>query len=210
MWKTYLEHLDEIVMDGLFNCVHCSLQYLLDNLNKDKPELPPLLETKLELQAPDLIFQPSLEPDEPGSFFALIEELLDDIFHVASLVSRVAAHRGMTDYLSEVEELAELLDMREEVITRATAAAEKAIEHRNSFDEYAYLWVDDRQEFMRQFLLYGHVLTTEEVEQAGEDGVPESHPTLDQFKEQVDGYEKIHGDMNQFNVSYSLVEVAAL
>lgn len=210
MWKTYLEHLDEVVMDGLFNCVHCSLQYLLDNLNKDKPDLPPLLETKLELQTPEFIFQPSLEPDEPDSFFALIEELLDDIFHVASLVSRVAAHRDMTDYLSEVEELAELLDMREEVMARATAAVEKAVEHRNSFDEYAYLWVDDRQEFLRQFLLYGHVLTTEEVEQAGEDGVPESHPSLDQFKEQVDGYEKIHVDMNQFKVSYSCVEGVTL
>ena len=34
---------------------------------------------------------------------------------------------------------------------------------------------------MRQFLLYNHVLTPEEIEA----GVPESPPTLEQFKEQV-------------------------
>ena len=38
---------------------------------------------------------------------------------------------------------------------------------------------------MRQFLLYGHVLTTEEIEAHAEEGVPEKPPTLNQFKEQV-------------------------
>ena len=54
-----------------------------------------------------------------------------------------------------------------------------------SFDNYAYLWVDDRNEFMKQFLTYGHVLTTEEIEAHAEEGVPENPPTLDMFKEQV-------------------------
>lgn len=61
----------------------------------------------------------------------------------------------------------------------------KACEYRNSFDTYAYLWVDDRNEFMRQFLLYNHVLTAEEIEAHADDGVPECPPTLEQFKEQV-------------------------
>ena len=42
-----------------------------------------------------------------------------------------------------------------------------------------------RAEFLRQFLLYNHVLTQEEIEAAGEEGVPECPPTLEQFKEQV-------------------------
>ena len=55
----------------------------------------------------------------------------------------------------------------------------------HSFDNYAYLWVDDRNEFMKQFLTYGHVLTSEEIEAHAEEGVPENPPTLDMFKEQV-------------------------
>lgn len=61
----------------------------------------------------------------------------------------------------------------------------KANDYRNSFSAYEYLWVDDRQEFMRQFLLYNHVLTAEEIELHSDEGVPENPPTLEQFKEQV-------------------------
>lgn len=60
--------------------------------------------------------------------------------------------------------------------------------------------MDDRQEFLDQFLLYGHVLTAEEIEAAGEEGVPHTPPTLDQYKEQVDTYEKIYVDVNEFEV----------
>ena len=75
--------------------------------------------------------------------------------------------------------------MRQELMDRVQNVMNKAIEYRNSFDNYAYLWVDDRAEFMRQFLLYNHVLTTEEIEAHAEEGVPENPPTLEQFKQQV-------------------------
>ncbi len=65
---------------------------------------------------------------------------------------------------------------------------------------YSYLWVDDRQEFLRQFLQYGHVLTAEEIENAGEEGVPPSPPTLAQFKEQVDTYEMLYDEVEQLSV----------
>ena len=74
------------------------------------------------------------------------------------------------------------------------------MEYRNSFENYAYLWVDDRQEFLRQFLLYGHVLTAEEIEAAGEEGVAETPPALAQYKEQVDTYEQIFTAVEQFEV----------
>lgn len=79
----------------------------------------------------------------------------------------------------------DLSDMRNELMERVQNVMTKACDYRNSFDTYAYLWVDDRNEFMRQFLLYNHVLTTEEIEAHAEDGVPECPPTLEQFKEQV-------------------------
>ena len=60
MWKSYIEYLDEAVLDGFYNTVHCSLTYFLSNTEKD-PDTPPLLECKLELQAPDTVFVPSLE-----------------------------------------------------------------------------------------------------------------------------------------------------
>ena len=199
-WERYIEYIDDIVLDGLFSCVQCSLQYLMDNTASDKEGLLPLLEAKLELQSPDMVFNPSLDQDSPNGFMNLVEDLIKDMFKVATLVPRVAKHKDVEDYLSEVEELAELLDMREEIITRVTNASEKATEFQNSFESYAYLWVDDREEFMKQFLLYGHVLTAEEIEQAGDEGIPESPPTLPMFKGQVDSYEKVHAEVEKFQV----------
>ena len=201
IWQNYINYLDDIVLDGLFNCIHCSLQYFSDNLDKENASMLPLLEVKMELQAPEMVFNPSLEQDSASGFYSLVEELLEDVFKFASLVPRVAKHKDMDSYLPEVEELVELLDLREEIMQRVSNAIDKALEHRSSFDNYAYLWVDDRQEFMRQFLCYGHVLTPEEIEQAGEEGVPKTPPTLTQFKEQVDSYETIYSDVVKFQVS---------
>lgn len=89
---------------------------------------------------------------------------------------------------ADLEDMLELSEMKQEVLERISTVINKATEYRNSFDIYAYLWVDDRNEFMRQFLLYNHVLTAEEIEAHVEDGVPECPPTLEQFKEQVRYY----------------------
>lgn len=71
--------------------------------------------------------------------------------------------------------------LKQELTDRINMILNKSNDYKDSFNKYAYLWVDDRKEFMRQFLLYNHVLTPEEIEM----GVTESPPTLDQFKEQV-------------------------
>jgi len=85
----------------------------------------------------------------------------------------------------DLEDMEELCDMRSDLMDRILNIMNKACDYRNSFDVYSYLWVDDRNEFMRQFLLYNHVLTADEIEAHTEEGVPECPPTLDQFKEQV-------------------------
>jgi dynein heavy chain, axonemal len=76
--------------------------------------------------------------------------------------------------------------MKQEIMERVNLILAKSNEFKDSFNKYAYLWVDDRQDFMRQFLLYNHVLTPDEIEAHAETGgVPKSPPTLEQFKEQV-------------------------
>ena len=86
---------------------------------------------------------------------------------------------------ADVEDMLDLSEMRQDLMDRVTGIMNKANEFRASFDTYSYLWLDDRQEFMRQFLLYNHVLTAEEIEAHADEGVPECPPTLTQFKEQV-------------------------
>ncbi|WAR03796.1 DYHC-like protein [Mya arenaria] len=198
IWKAYVDYVDEMVVDGFFNTIHCSLKFLLDNTDaKNNPD--DLFKALLELQAPEMIFQPSLEFGVPDGFYDLVDGLVGDIYKQASLIKRLAAHSGQDHYQPDLEDMEELSEMRQELMDRIHNIMNKSMEYRNSFDNYAYLWVDDRNEFMRQFLLYGHVLTTEEIEQHAEDGVPENPPTLKQFKEQIDTYEKIYEECEQIN-----------
>ena len=56
-------------------------------------------------------------------------------------------------------QIAELSDLRDEILSRVSLAVGRATEHRNSFSNHAHLWTDDRQEFLTQFLVYGHIPT---------------------------------------------------
>ncbi|RDD42081.1 Dynein beta chain, ciliary [Trichoplax sp. H2] len=195
IWRAYVDYLDDMIVDGFFNAIHCSLSYMLDNTDP-KINTAPLLEARLDLSAPDMIFTPPLDIGAHNSFYDLVESLLSDVYRQASLVSRLAKHNGMDHYQSDLEDMLELSEMRQELMDRIQNIMNKACEYRNSFDTYSYLWVDDRHEFMRQFLLYNHVLTPEEIEQHAEDGVPECPPTLEQFKEQIDTYERIYNEVD--------------
>lgn len=59
-WEHYLNYVDEMVMAGLCNSIHCSLQYLLANTDKGGGR-GPLFECKMELQAPEITFVPNLD-----------------------------------------------------------------------------------------------------------------------------------------------------
>ncbi|KAG8446024.1 hypothetical protein GDO86_013774 [Hymenochirus boettgeri] len=194
VWKAYMDYIDEMVLDGFFNAIECSLKFLLANTDS-KAGLAPLFEVHLELVIPDMIFRPSLDLGASDGFYDVIEGLINDIYRVSSLVPRLAKHNTFSHYQADMEDMADLADMRNDIMESVQNMMSKCVHYRNSFDHYAYLYVDDRKEFMRQFLLYGHVLTAEEIEAHAEDGVPETPPTLQQFKEQIDSYEKIYEEI---------------
>ncbi|CAK8695850.1 unnamed protein product [Clavelina lepadiformis] len=191
IWQAYISYIDDMVIDGFFNCIFCSLNYFIENT---EPEVQPLFIAELELQAPDMVFKPSLIENAPSGFLDLIEGLLIDVYKMSSLMPRVAPQVGQANYLADMEDMGELAAMRNDLLNRVGDVMDKALAYSQEFLEYAHLWSDDRQEFMRHFLTYGHILTSDEVEAHGEEGVPETPPTLDQFKEQIDSYE------NQYQV----------
>ncbi|XP_064623162.1 dynein beta chain, ciliary-like [Lineus longissimus] len=193
-WKAYVDYVDEMVVEGFFYNLHCSVNFLLENT---EAKSMPLFEAQLELQVPEMVFLPSLDYGVADGFYDLVDGLVGDIYKQSSLIPRLAKHSGQEHYQPDLEEMEDLSDMRQDLMDRIQNVMNKACEYRNSFDTYAYLWVDDRNEFMRQFLLYNHVLTAEEIEAHADDGVPECPPTLEQFKEQVDTYEKIYDEVEQ-------------
>jgi dynein heavy chain, axonemal len=146
-----------------------------------------------------MLFNPSMDENDKNAFAGLIEDLLDTIYKQGSLISRLSTHTQQTNYQDALEHMQDLGDSRTELFDRVHAVIGKANEYRAQFNKYTYLWVDDRQEFMKQFLLYGHMLTQEETDASGEQGIQQHPPTLQQFKEQVDTYESVYDEVSKFD-----------
>ncbi|XP_063077561.1 dynein axonemal heavy chain 9-like [Engraulis encrasicolus] len=195
-WRAYVDYIDEMVIDGFFNSIESSLKFFLDNTDQ-RAGLAPLFEAQLDLQPPDMVFRPSLEFGAADGFYDLVEGLVNDVYRTSSLVPRLAEHSTFPHYQADMEDMADLADLRQLLTERVQAVAARCCDLRDSHERYAYLYVDDRKEFMRQFLLYGHALTGEEIEAHAEDGVPETPPTLESFREQVDQYERVYEEVLQ-------------
>uniref|UniRef100_UPI0037E727D7 dynein axonemal heavy chain 11 n=1 Tax=Semicossyphus pulcher TaxID=241346 RepID=UPI0037E727D7 len=195
-WQFYLEYVDEMVVEGLFSYISNSLQFFADNM-ESWPKQTPLFEAQLTLGSAGMVFLPSLERDAGDGFYELIEGLVGDIFKTSVNINRVAAHHNMENYQDVMDKMLDLLDLRQEIMERVENVLKKAINYQRKFDCYTHLWQDDRAEFLSQFLLYGRVLTDEEMEAYEADALPESPPTIDNFKEQIDYYEDMYAEMSK-------------
>ncbi|KAI7806173.1 dynein axonemal heavy chain 11 [Triplophysa rosa] len=195
MWNGYLEYVDDMIVEGFFCDIAASLTFFIDNMGGSVRQAP-LFEAQMLLMGSEITYRPSLDRDVGDGLYELVEGLLGDVFKMSAQVKRVAAHVGMEDYQADVENMMDLLDLRQEVMEKVDDVLKKALKYQEAYNRYAPLWLDDRVEFLRQFLLYGHALTAQEVETYGEDAFPETPPTMEQFKEQMNHYEEVRAEVS--------------
>uniref|UniRef100_A0A8C5P182 Dynein, axonemal, heavy chain 9 n=1 Tax=Jaculus jaculus TaxID=51337 RepID=A0A8C5P182_JACJA len=194
IWKTYVNYIDDMLLEGFFLAIECSLKYLLEN-TECKAGLTPIFEVQLSLIIPELVFHPSLESGVKGGFYDIVEGLVSSIFGMSSLVPRLSPHRGSPHYQVDLESMADLASLRGAFMERMQSMVALCCGYRNTFSQYSYLYMEDRKEILAQFLLYGHILTPEEIEAHAEEGIPENPPLLCHFKMQIDSYEKLYEEV---------------
>ena len=193
-WRKYLQYIDYMISDGLLITIACSIGYLLDETDVNN-DLQPLFAVSLELNEPDVIFRPSLDKAITNNFYDLMVSIVDDIFHMAKLVPRVALLEGTdNNYLGVVSGHEELGGLRKLFMSRVEMVIEQANADRLTYLNYSYLWTESRQEYMYYFLNFSRQITEDEIAQLEEDenSVKKVHPVLAQFKEMIDHYEAIH------------------
>ena len=201
-WHKYLKYLDYMVSDGLLITIACSIGYLLDQTNP-KADIEPLFTVRLELNDPDVIFRPSLDKSIMHNFFDMMVGIVDDIFHMAVLVPRIARQEVKEpendNFLQVVNGHEELAGLKKMLMDRVELVIEQANADRVTYMEYSYLWTESRQEYMFYFLLFSRQLSEDEMALYEEDerSVKKQLPALDQFKEQIDHYEAIHAEADK-------------
>eukprot|EP00095_Tigriopus_kingsejongensis_P007513 maker-scaffold103_size370364-snap-gene-1.20 protein:Tk07513 transcript:maker-scaffold103_size370364-snap-gene-1.20-mRNA-1 annotation:"dynein beta ciliary-like" len=203
-WHKYLSFVDQIIVNGMLRSAASSLGYLVDETDSNLTQ-GPLIEVKLELAQPDVIFKPSLDHNIQHNFYDLVQGWIEDIFHVTKLIPRVALPENETEeeeaqernYYEVISNHKEIKTLKETLMNRVKAVMVLANKYRKSHNDHSYLWTESRQEFMHYFLTYGRQLSQEELDALEEDekAVKKQYPPLDQFKEQIDYYEELHDQL---------------
>ncbi|XP_053327234.1 dynein axonemal heavy chain 11-like [Spea bombifrons] len=189
-WRAYTEYIDRMILEGLCKAVKCSLQYLIEN-TESSLKTAPLFEVELVLNGSEMTFMPSLNPKISGNFSNIIVNLLKDVYQIASCIPRVAEHLGKPTYQQDVDEMEALKEMHREIISRVHSTIVNVKEYQRYLKKYSYLWMDDKTEFMKQFLLYGRFLSTEEMELYADYELQKCSPQLEHFKKQINFYESL-------------------
>nr|CAD7441492.1 unnamed protein product [Timema bartmani] len=175
------------------------LGYLTENIDPASG-LAPLFEAQLELHDPDLVYVPSVDPDDPDGFISLVKGLTSDIIGMADLVPRVSSVKSDAGYKVDMENNEDIREMKNEILEAVQRVIEEANDFSKGFETYCYLWLDDREQYMLQFLKYGRQLTNDELDlMTLEDSTaPEpSPPKMEQFREQIDNYENLYLEIEE-------------
>ncbi|KAM9845080.1 LOW QUALITY PROTEIN: dynein axonemal heavy chain 11-like [Aulostomus maculatus] len=190
-WQAYTNYVDRMILAGFSSAVRCSLQYFRDNTDPAL-RITPLFEVQLVLNGNEMTFDPPLDFSHSGNFFDIMDKMVANIMNMASFIPRVAKHEQLDHYQIDINKMEDLSEMCHVIRSRARASISKVKEYQGTFASYRYLWTDDRSEFMRQFLLYGHVLSTEEAELYADYELKKNPPTLENFKEQINLFESLY------------------
>ncbi|KAF4665135.1 hypothetical protein FOL47_004778 [Perkinsus chesapeaki] len=171
-WKSYVDFVNNIIIEGLVSAVAVSLQYLceiLDPLIIARNEMQPLFDVKIELQGSEIVFEPAfaLTSSSQGSLClrGVIDGWLKDFFAIGTVMQRLDTGAG--DYLNELKEHFQmqcLLALVSELIDNTEM---KCLEYRQKFLEHSFLWMDSIEDSFNSFLAEGAKDLVENFEEEG-------------------------------------------
>jgi len=113
---------------------------------------------------------------------------------MSSLIDRLRKEEEET-YEQMVAKDEVVKEMKQEILLSVEKAIEEAAQFCRDFERYSYLWLEDREYCMELFLEFGRILDPDETELiANKDPqAPKAcPPTIEAFREMIDGYESLH------------------
>ncbi|XP_057668614.1 dynein beta chain, ciliary [Diorhabda carinulata] len=201
-WIQYIDYIDNIISSYLYQSVGCSLGYIIEHMDATN-NLPPLFESQLNLLEPNIVFIPSLDPSDPEGLKNLIIGLMNDILETSNMINRFSK-TNQRSYKEEIEENEDIIDIKNDILSNVDKVIEESYEFCDKYQNYSYIWLDDRREYLQQFLTYGRQLTNEELEFVGMNdplAPKESPPKMEQFREQIDNFENLSNEVETIEES---------
>lgn len=186
--------MDKIISGKMMKAAEISLKIFNTEMNK-ADNIFPLFEIALTLSEPVIRFIPTLDMEERHNFFKMVADLQDDINGMGEHMPRTVVDYYNENYYNDIVDDPDCLEMVTITLTRLNEGIDNCYEYIKKFEPYSYLWLENRNEILQHFLLYGRTLTPDEVDilrMENSPGIKESAPTIKLFKEQIDFYEDLY------------------
>ncbi|XP_028130568.2 dynein beta chain, ciliary-like [Diabrotica virgifera virgifera] len=209
LWEPYLKDIDNMIKNKLLSAINLNLLLFLLETGDSPTATTPFLELLMELRDQIIVYVPSAHITDPKNFLSNMESIIEDIFGMGNYLIRVDPDD--TESFYEIARDNEDLEFKNvDFCGRIVLGMEAAIDYLKTFNQYTHLWEIDRNQYLREFLLYARPLTIEEQEQMNDENNPhaikETPPTIDQFKEEIERYEQLYKKVEQLPSEHILME----
>eukprot|EP00003_Mantamonas_plastica_P006669 TRINITY_DN1548_c0_g2_i8.p1 TRINITY_DN1548_c0_g2~~TRINITY_DN1548_c0_g2_i8.p1 ORF type:complete len:4445 (-),score=1771.15 TRINITY_DN1548_c0_g2_i8:52-13386(-) len=151
-WKNYVSYLNGIVYDGLFRTVQSSLEYLTERIDPNLQKMgehPPLLEADMMLVGTNIMFRPDLDGAQNGLEEFMIT-VIKRFFNIGSLLQKL--DHPDDDFLTMILSSDELRESKENLHRLIKTTIEQCRAEREQYMHFAFLWKEDRSEYLQSFL----------------------------------------------------------
>jgi len=194
-WKDYVEYVSEIVTNGMSKAILVSIDFLKSQIDPEvmaKNEIAPLIEIELELLVPDIVWKPDLGQLK-GGVQSTFDSWIKGFLEVGTLTKRLDTGEG--SYSVELEEDFVVRMAISEVQELVLANQEECIAFKESYRKFEYLWVNDLNQTLREFL--------EANAMELEDGTKDD-PSLERFDEEINKYKEVQDEIQALTTSKNI------
>lgn len=220
LFRPYEEYLDTVIWNEIRKALRVSIKYIKFEMENRWEHDSPLFEVKLELQTPNIVYIPTMDVamTTPKGLLEIVSSMIANILNVSDMIPLNAQpeHLGrdgevetFTVFLESSDgrtarQVAEIEDMQMDITSLARDTIKEAILFAQNFENYNYLWLTDKETHLRNFLKYGRILTTEEIEMLDEGIIEiiEKSPELESFKKVIDFYAELYEEINKNDTTH--------
>lgn len=155
-WKTYLEMIDDLILEGLYKAVSNSYIHFIDLGNKGY-----FYELHLNITTEGISFSPPLETGnnaENPNNSGMLQQFGVLINGVAKIASSMTPLSGKTNFQNSIDSNASIKSLQRELTSSITSAVSGISQSVHSLEQYAFVWNTDPNTYLHNFLHYTSLL----------------------------------------------------
>jgi len=151
-WKSYVDFINDIVVEGVCNCVRMSLAFLLEQIDPDeieKQELGPMLEISLTLKDKSVLFKPELRFNEGKGLRDQVNQWINNFFLTVLICKRLDIEGTFMRELHQDYNIQALMATVNSTLSETEASCDTL---RDSYEKFSDLWLLDIESEFKTFI----------------------------------------------------------